>query len=78
MIKGLRLWFCAFPRATQSLTIRRRVTTKGKTNMANIFDRDAKRKQRDRAGSAHDAADYDLLKDKVSTLLIACIAIDLV
>lgn len=58
-----------FSSSTRSL---RRVNTKAKSNVANIFDREAKRKQRNRAGSARDAADYDLLKDKVSTK-ITCI-----
>ena len=57
--------------ATRSL---RRVNTKAKSNVANIFDREAKRKQRNRAGSARDAADYDLLKDKAGTK-ITCIKI---
>ena len=53
----------------QLLIMRRGVNTKAvKTNIANIFDRNAK--QRNRAGSAHDAGDYDLLKDKASTTLI--------
>ena len=47
----------------------RRVNTKAKSNVVNIFDREAKRKQRNRAGSARDAADYDLLKDKAGTKL---------
>ena len=45
----------------------RRVNTKAKSNVASIFDKEAKRKQRNRAGSARDAADYDLLKDKAGT-----------
>ena len=53
------------------LIMRRGLNTKAtKTNVANIFDRNAKRKQRNRAGSARDAGDYDLLKDKASTRLI--------
>lgn len=57
-------------RLTQLLNIRRKVNSKVKNSVAaNIFDRETKRKQRNRAGSARDAADYDLLKDKVITLL---------
>ena len=54
----------------QLLIMRRGLNTKAtKTNIANIFDRNAKRKQRNRAGSARDVGDYDLLKDKASTRL---------
>lgn len=60
--------FRLMPRGVRLLTIRRGVNTKAKSNVANIFDREAKRKQRNRAGGARDAADYDLLKDKVTTL----------
>ena len=57
-------------RVRQLLIMRRRLNAKPtKTNIANIFDRNAKRKQRNRAGSARDAGDYDLLKDKASTIL---------
>ena len=56
------------PRVRQLLIMRsRRLNTKA--NIANIFDRNAKRKQRNRAGSARDAGDYDLLKDKASIVL---------
>ena len=60
-----------FPRVIRQLLIMRRsVNTKAtKTNIVNIFDRNAKRKQRNRACSARDAGDYDLLKDKASTAL---------
>ena len=57
---------------SSSIQSLRRVNTKAKSNVANIFDREAKRKQRNRAGSARDAADYDLLKDKAGTK-ITCI-----
>ena len=59
--------------AGQLLTIRRGLNTTAKANVANIFDREAKRKQRNRAGIARDAADYDLLKDKAGSCMITCI-----
>jgi len=42
-----------------------RIATRPSSSVTNIFDRETKRKQRNRAGAARDAEVYDYLKDQV-------------
>lgn len=46
--------------------LKRIVVTRFSSSVTNIFDREAKRKQRNRAGGALDAEVYDYLKDQVT------------
>ena len=47
-------------------SLQRIVLTRPSSSVTNIFDREAKRKQRNRAGGARDAEVYDYLKDQAS------------
>ncbi|XP_065892646.1 arginine-hydroxylase NDUFAF5, mitochondrial-like [Dysidea avara] len=47
-------------------SLQRIVLTRPSSSVTNIFDREAKRKQRNRAGGARDAEVYDYLKDQIA------------
>jgi len=47
-------------------SLTRVVVTRFISSVTNIFDRETKRKQRNRAGGASDAEVYDYLKDQVT------------
>ena len=45
----------------------------GGRKSVNIFDREAKRKQKNRAALAEDVATYDYLRDEVTPVITLCV-----